>query len=126
MNTRSSLSIIIPVFSGADYIENLFNRILKIKSDWDLELAPIQIEELIFVNDKSIDNSGLILDILVDKYYWVRVISLSKNFGQHPATIAGILHSSGNWVVTLDEDLQHPPEKIEIMLYKAFQILCWV
>lgn len=119
MNTKSSISIIIPVYSGADYIENLFNRILKIKSDWDLELAPVQIEELIFVNDKSIDNSGLILDKLVDQYYWVRVISLSKNFGQHPATIAGILHSSGNWVVTLDEDLQHPPEKIEIMLYKA-------
>jgi glycosyltransferase involved in cell wall biosynthesis len=79
----------------------------------------MQIEELIFVDDKSIDNSKKILDKLSDKHYWVRVISLSKNFGQHPATIAGILHSSGNWVVTLDEDLQHPPEKIEVMLYKA-------
>jgi polyisoprenyl-phosphate glycosyltransferase len=119
MNNKASISIIIPVYSGADYIEDLFNRILKIKSNWELEIAPIQIEELIFVDDKSIDNSRIILDKLSDQYYWVHVINLSKNFGQHPATIAGILHSSGNWVVTLDEDLQHPPEKIEVMLYKA-------
>jgi undecaprenyl-phosphate 4-deoxy-4-formamido-L-arabinose transferase len=46
---------------------------------------------------------------------------MARNFGQHPATIAGILYSSGDWVVTLDEDLQHPPEKIDDLLLKVAQ-----
>ena len=46
-------------------------------------------------------------------------LHLSRNFGQHPATIVGILHSSGDWVVTMDEDLQHRPEVIKLLLRKA-------
>ena len=49
----------------------------------------------------------------------VSVMRLSRNFGQHPATIVGILHSSGDWVVTMDEDLQHRPEVIKLLLRKA-------
>jgi glycosyltransferase involved in cell wall biosynthesis len=52
---------------------------------------------------------------------WVVVLHLARNFGQHPATAAGILHTSGDWVVTLDEDLQHPPSKIPDLLRKAVE-----
>jgi len=47
------------------------------------------------------------------------VLHLSRNFGQHPATTAGILQTTGDWVITLDEDMQHPPSKIEAMLHQA-------
>lgn len=46
-------------------------------------------------------------------------MDLSRNFGQHSATVAGILYSSGDWVVTLDEDLQHRPQAIEALLQEA-------
>ncbi len=49
---------------------------------------------------------------------------LSRNFGTHAATDAGILYSSGDWVVTLDEDLQHPPAAIPAMLRKAAETRC--
>jgi glycosyltransferase involved in cell wall biosynthesis len=74
------------------------------------------LEEAVFVDDSSVDDSSILLDRLQDEHDWVKVIHLSRNYGQHPATIAGILHSSGEWVVTLDEDLQHPPALIEELL----------
>jgi len=46
-------------------------------------------------------------------------VTLSRNFGQHPATAAGMLHCGGEWIATLDEDLQHPPERIAALLEAA-------
>lgn len=68
---------------------------------------------------RILDDSARILDELEKTHDWVRVIHLSRNFGQHPATIAGVLHSSGDWLVTLDEDLQHPPAAIMSMFAEA-------
>ncbi len=119
MSDKIILSIVIPVFSGEQYLLKLFNRINELRNRWLEDNAPIEIRELIFVDDNSIDNSSVILADLCINNIWVNCLKMSKNFGQHPASIAGILHTSGNWVVTLDEDLQHPPEKIELMLYKA-------
>ena len=46
-------------------------------------------------------------------------MTLSRNFGQHPATVAGVLHSSGDWIATLDEDGQHPPAQLVTLLVHA-------
>ena len=106
----TSVSTITPVYSGAAYLEKLVEEIFQIKVSWENQKAPMRITESIFVVDSAIDNSESILNELKKKYHWVKVITLSKNFGQHPATMAGVLHSSGDWIITLDEDLQHHPK----------------
>jgi len=118
---KTQLSVVVPIYSGSQYVQDLFQRIKTVREQWEQEDAPLALGELIFVDDQSIDNSLPVLQKISEENQWVHALSLSRNFGQHPATIAGILHSSGNWVITLDEDLQHPPEKIEQLLYKAIK-----
>jgi glycosyltransferase involved in cell wall biosynthesis len=77
------------------------------------------ITEAIFVLDEPVDRSTELLRELATAHSWVRLVELSRNYGQHSATIAGTLYSSGDWVVTLDEDLQHRPAQIETLLKAA-------
>lgn len=113
------ISLVIPVYSGAPYLHELMIAITNLRNVWRQDDAPLHLEEVIFVNDDAIDDSARVLDELSETYTWIRVLYLSRNFGQHPATIAGILHTCGDWVITLDEDLQHPPENIPPMLHVA-------
>ena len=113
------LSTVTPVFQGSKFLEKLVLEISKVKDELELSNAPIRILESIFVDDGSIDDSDEVLERLSKVYPWIVVITLSKNFGQHPATTAGILHTSGDWVITLDEDLQHQPKYIIDLLRKA-------
>lgn len=106
----TSVSVVIPVFSGADYLCDLTQQLEQVKVWLSTNDAPVSIVEAIFVDDDSSDGSDVILASLLEKYPWVRVVQLTRNFGQHPATAAGILHSSGDWVCTMDEDLQHKPQ----------------
>jgi glycosyltransferase involved in cell wall biosynthesis len=113
------LTTVTPVYAGKEYLSELVARLDELRKEWAASGAPFELAESIFVNDSSADGS---LDLLVDlanQYPWLRVVNLSKNFGQHPATIAGVLHASGDWIVTLDEDLQHDPAHIESMLKTA-------
>jgi len=116
-----NISIIIPVYSGENYIQKLTHEIQGIRQEWIEHDYPISISELIFVDDNSIDSSSDILNKL-EKESWINVLTLSKNYGQHSATAAGISYSSGDWIVTMDEDLQHDPKYILEMLKKC--ILC--
>ena len=81
----------------------------------------IALDELILV----CDNPGLPVEALdhlaslADLDERVRVVWLSRNFGQHPATVAGIVSTNGDWVVTMDEDGQHDPAFIQEMLATA-------
>ena len=118
------LSVVVPVYSGTDYLESLAQQLNTIRSQWIENNAPISLSEAVFVDDAAIDNSLEVLNSLSKKYPWITVLSLSRNFGQHPATEAGILYTSGDWVVTLDEDLQHPPALIEALLIKAVTDHC--
>lgn len=108
-----TVSTVTPVYSGETYLKKLVEELLELKEKWKSEVAPLTLVEAIFVDDGSIDNSSEILSNLKSEYDWVRVVTLSRNYGQHSATVAGICHSSSDWVVTLDEDLQHKPSKIE-------------
>lgn len=109
----------VPVYSGEDHLRELTAQIRALKESLEQKQAPFQIAELIFVDDNAIDSSPRILDALRDEHDWIIVLHLGRNFGQHPATIAGILHSSGDWIVTMDEDLQHPPSAIPELLKNA-------
>lgn len=114
-----TLSTVTPVYSGACYLEKLVQALSILREKWMDSNAPIALIEAIFVNDAAVDDSYEVLEKISSKYPWVTVLNLSKNFGQHPATVAGILHSSGDWIVTLDEDLQHHPDQIENLIKEA-------
>src|SRR6516164_7722588 len=104
-----SVSLVVPVYSGEPYLRRLVEAVEGLRQRWIAESAPIGIAELIFVDDSAVDGTPALLDTLAAEKPWVTTLHLARNFGQHPATAAGILHSSGDWVATLDEDLQHPP-----------------
>lgn len=114
-----SVSAVVPVYSGQRYLENLATEFEMLRAQWASAGAPMYLAEVVFVDDAAVDQSAQLLETLTAKYSWVRVVTLSRNFGQHPATVAGILHTSGDWVVTLDEDLQHPPMRINDLLREA-------
>lgn len=117
--TAQTLAIVVPVYSGQDYLPELVAEVRKVQQDWAQRDAPIQLVEAVFVDDCSRDGSLRVLRELASEQQWLRVVTLSRNFGQHPATVAGTLRTSADWIVTLDEDLQHPPEHIERLLRKA-------
>ena len=115
------LTTVTPIYAGREYLPELVDRLERLRSDWQQDKAPVELYEAIFVDDASQDGSLDTLYELQESRNWLRVISLSRNFGQHQATVAGILHSSGDWVATLDEDLQHDPRFIVELLAKAIE-----
>ena len=104
-----TVSTITPVYQGENYLGQLVEKLEEVRNSWIKQYEDLKLIESIFVIDGAKDNSATILYELAKTRNWIRVIELSKNYGQHPATIAGILHSSGEWIITLDEDLQHNP-----------------
>lgn len=114
-----TLSIVVPVYSGEKYLANLVAEIAELKNRWERAAIDLLITEAIFVLDAPVDDSAERLASLTQTHPWIRRVDLSRNFGQHSATVAGILYSSGDWVVTLDEDLQHRPLAIEALLKQA-------
>jgi glycosyltransferase involved in cell wall biosynthesis len=114
-SATSSITVctVTPVYSGEEYLLALVDELEQVRNNWALRGAPMKLVEAIFVDDGSIDSSAQVLEDLSAQYSWVTTVTLSRNFGQHAATVAGICHSSSDWVVTLDEDLQHKPALIE-------------
>lgn len=124
MPNSINISFVVPVYSGAEYLERLVASVENVRKEWERESSPLRLNELILVDDAAIDSSGELIDALAQDRTWIVPLHLSRNYGQHAATIAGILHSSGDWVVTLDEDLQHPPERVETLLRHAVRHHC--
>lgn len=105
------ISIVIPVYNEAGNLPKLFERLT---ATLDKLNKPY---EIIFTNDGSKDNSMQILESLYKlRPEQVRVIDFRRNFGQHMAVIAGFELSQGEVIVTLDSDLQNPPEEIPKLL----------
>jgi dolichol-phosphate mannosyltransferase len=105
----SFISIIIPVFDEEKNIAPLYFEINKYISGSD---------ELIFVDDGSIDNTFLEIQQLSNSDKRVRCISLSRNFGHQNALMAGLMFAEGEYIITMDGDLQHPPALIPAMIQK--------
>jgi polyisoprenyl-phosphate glycosyltransferase len=119
-----TLSTVIPVYRGERYLSELVAALAAVRTQLRESGIPLVLTEAIFVDDAAIDRSPSILDDLAGRNSWVRVVHLSRNYGQHPASIAGILHSSGDWVATLDEDLQHHPrDLLELLRHAVSQSL---
>ena len=109
------LSIVVPVFNEEESLDELFNRSLSA-----LERITPNFE-LILVNDGSSDNSLEIIKTFHEKDKRYKVIDLSRNFGHQAAVLAGISHTSGEYVGVMDADLQDPPELFQEFLDKAMK-----
>jgi undecaprenyl-phosphate 4-deoxy-4-formamido-L-arabinose transferase len=107
-----SCSIVIPVYNSAAILPTLIERIAQARA----QIADAC--EVILVNDGSRDASWQIICEQAQKYPWVRGLNLLRNFGQHNALLAGIRTARFEIIVTMDDDLQHPPEEIPKLIAK--------
>ncbi len=103
-------SVVIPVFNGAATLPELVERLQPVLRN------EFQSFELILVNDGSRDGSWNVIRALVGQHSWITGIDLMRNYGQHNALLCGIRAASGDLIVTMDDDLQHRPEDIPILL----------
>jgi undecaprenyl-phosphate 4-deoxy-4-formamido-L-arabinose transferase len=110
-NNTPRLSVIIPVYNEEEGLNALFDRLYPA-----LDQAASQFMlsyEIIFINDGSKDRSAAILAMQYEKRPDVtRVVLFANNFGQHMAIMAGFEYAHGEYIITLDADLQNPPEEI--------------
>jgi glycosyltransferase involved in cell wall biosynthesis len=106
---RFALSIVIPVYNGAGSITELVGALE--------ELAIEGGHEIVLVNDGSPDNSLEVCSALVkEARVPITLVNLARNYGEHNAVMAGLRHASGAHVITMDDDLQNPPEEVERLL----------
>lgn len=105
-----NLSVVVPVYRGEKLVEPLVERLSKSLPTFAKKY------EVILVNDGSPDGSWDVVEQLAKKYKWVRGIRLMRNYGQHNATLCGVRLAQYDVIVTMDQDLQHPPEEIPVLL----------
>ena len=108
------LSIIIPVYNSENILKELVNQI----TNEIQKINNVSAYEIILVNDKSVDGSWQIIEKICHENKYVAGIDLMKNVGQHNALIAGIKSSNFDYVITMDDDLQHSPKFIEKIILK--------
>ena len=115
------LSVVIPVYQGEETLPELMAEIAPLTSE---QRTPdgrrFKVDEVLLVWDRGPGNSDQILRQLAEQYSFVRPLWLSRNFGQHAATLAGMTSSGGDWIVTMDEDGQQDPSFIPQLLDAAY------
>ena len=118
---RIDLSVIVPILNEAPTLEELADRLMctlhRVGKSY----------EVIFVDDGSTDDSARLLKGLYALHSAIKVIRLNRNYGQHMAIFAGLERARGEIVVTLDGDLQNPPEEIPRLLEKiqeGYDVVC--
>ena len=115
MSNGSCISIVVPVYNSERSLPLLAERLSHV-------LQPRhQLGELILVNDGSGDGSWEVIEHLSARYSWIRGINLMRNYGQHNALLCGIRAAAFPIVVTMDDDLQNPPEEIPALLSELQQ-----
>src|SRR5512138_1331095 len=110
-----SISVVVPVYNGALSLPELTSQLAE-------ELPKLAGQyELIFVEDDGRDNSWDVIKGLVQQYSWIRGFKHMRNYGQHNALLCGIRAARYEIIVTMDDDLQHPPAEIATLLDKLTQ-----
>jgi len=107
-----TLSIVVPVYNSEGSLPLLMERLSQVLPN----LA--EAYEVILVNDGSCDRSWQVITGLAAACSWVRGINLMRNYGQHNALLCGIREACYDIIITMDDDLQHPPEEIPVLLKK--------
>ena len=100
------LSIVVPVFNEQENIHEFYRRVTEV-------MAPLSYDyELLFIDDGSRDQSAAMIRELADKDPHVEGYLFSRNYGHQLALTCGLEHAKGDAVISMDGDLQHPPEMI--------------
>lgn len=100
-------SVVVPVYNSERSLDELYKRV---RETFEYEVK--EEFELVLVDDSSRDNSFSVMENLRKADPRVRIIQLSRNYGQHSALLCGMNYSKGDFIITMDDDLQHPPEEI--------------
>lgn len=106
MKRLSSLSIVTTLYNSSSYIEKFYSQACKYAEMLTNDF------EIVFVNDGSMDNSLEKAVSIYNQCDHVKVVDLSRNFGQHKAIMTGLMHAEKDYVFTLDSDLEEPMELI--------------
>jgi undecaprenyl-phosphate 4-deoxy-4-formamido-L-arabinose transferase len=110
MTFPDGISVIVPVYNSEKTLAELIERLKPVLEDCKIPY------ELILVNDGSRDQSWAAIHSLSRSYPWVRGINLMRNYGQHNALLCGLRAACYASSITMDDDLQHPPEEIPQLL----------
>ena len=109
---RPALSVVVPLYNSAETLPRLLDQLGKIPIEGGLEI--------VLVNDGSRDaTEAVALQLIENCRVPVIFISLSRNFGEHNAVLEGLRASTGEYVVTMDDDLQNPPSEVAKLLEAA-------
>ncbi len=106
MVEKKKLSIVIPMYNEEESIGPLFDRLFPVLEGLGMDY------EMVCVNDGSKDRTLEILEQELKRRPHLVVVNLARNFGQHAAVMAGFEQAKGDWIITMDADLQNPPEEI--------------
>ncbi len=109
---RHDLSVVVPVYRSQESLRELHRRLVATLTGVGISF------EILFVEDCGSDNSWGVIQELAAEDDRVRGFRMSRNYGQHNALLAGIRAAKGDLIVTLDDDLQHPPEELPGLLAK--------
>lgn len=120
---KPEVSIVIPVYGSAGILPSLATRLEAV-----LQSCVPDAFEVIFVHDHGPDNAWQIICELAADRPWLKGIDLRRNAGQHNAVMAGFAHTSGRFIITMDDDLQHDPDDIPQILeaLRGGADLCYV
>jgi dolichol-phosphate mannosyltransferase len=115
MDQKPIISIVSPVYRADKIVENLVTEIQAVMEQLNLSY------EIILVDDRSPDDSWKVMKSLSARNENIKSIRLSRNFGQHPAIMAGLSQAKGEWIVVMDCDLQDQPKEIANLYKKAIE-----
>jgi polyisoprenyl-phosphate glycosyltransferase len=115
LNEKFSLSVIVAVYNDQEVIEELYKRLLVVLNEINVQ------HEIIFVDDASSDNSFETLQKIQSLDSRIRLLKLTRNFGQPNAISAGLDYAQGDIIVLIDSDLQDRPEDIPKLIETLFE-----
>jgi polyisoprenyl-phosphate glycosyltransferase len=108
-----SYSIVIPVYNSEEIVGTTIDRVVEVFTEAGLR------HEVVLVNDGSSDDSWRVISERAARTPGVVALDLMKNYGQHYANLAGLREASGDYVITMDDDLQNPPDQALLLIDKA-------
>ena len=111
------LSVVVPIFKDAYLAKTFINELVKV------DLGDTKLFEIIFVIDGGNDDDKNILSLISKNNPLVKVIVLSRNFGQHIAISAGYANTSGDYICYINVDMQDPPSEIAKLLKVIFHAI---
>ncbi|WP_382307491.1 glycosyltransferase [Herbiconiux sp. UC225_62] len=120
--TEYTISVVVPVYQGERTLAAVVAELEPYtRGARTPDGVSYRLSEVILVHDNGPDHSDTVMRALEIQYPFVRILWLSRNFGQHAATIAGMASSKGRWILTMDEDGQHDPASIGAFLDTAIR-----